>query len=75
MACFCGNREEFYGEVLLLDETKMTLTSERGIKVSKNFLFVFYFSVFYFLISDLFFRFMFSFYFFIKIKFIVIYPN
>ncbi|GAA6233434.1 band 4.1-like protein 4 isoform X1 [Lates japonicus] len=33
MACFRGNREEFYGEVLLLDETKILLTAERGIKL------------------------------------------
>uniref|UniRef100_A0A3Q1FDH7 FERM domain-containing protein n=1 Tax=Acanthochromis polyacanthus TaxID=80966 RepID=A0A3Q1FDH7_9TELE len=31
MTCFCGNREELYGEVLLLDERKLTLT---GIKKS-----------------------------------------
>uniref|UniRef100_A0A3P8UAK4 FERM domain-containing protein n=1 Tax=Amphiprion percula TaxID=161767 RepID=A0A3P8UAK4_AMPPE len=31
MACFRGNREEVYGEVLLLDERKLTLT---GIKKS-----------------------------------------
>ncbi|XP_070707190.1 band 4.1-like protein 4 [Pempheris klunzingeri] len=36
MACFCGNREEFYGEVLLLDERKITLTAERGIKTSSK---------------------------------------
>uniref|UniRef100_A0A3B5A3L3 FERM domain-containing protein n=1 Tax=Stegastes partitus TaxID=144197 RepID=A0A3B5A3L3_9TELE len=33
MACFRGNREEFYGEVLLLDERKLTLT---GIKKSSK---------------------------------------
>ncbi|XP_059213677.1 band 4.1-like protein 4 [Centropristis striata] len=36
MACFRGNWEEFYGEVLLLDERKMTLTSEQGIKKSSK---------------------------------------
>ncbi|GAA6233433.1 band 4.1-like protein 4A isoform X1 [Lates japonicus] len=36
MACFRGNREEFYGEVLLLDETKILLTAERGIKKSSK---------------------------------------
>ncbi|XP_035523318.1 band 4.1-like protein 4 [Morone saxatilis] len=36
MACFRGNREEFYGEVLLLDERKMTLTAEQGIKKSSK---------------------------------------
>ncbi|XP_045922877.1 band 4.1-like protein 4 isoform X1 [Micropterus dolomieu] len=36
MACFRGNREEFYGEVLLLDERKITLTAERGIKKSSK---------------------------------------
>ena len=40
MACFRGNREEFYGEVLLLDEKKITLMAEQGIKVSENFLFL-----------------------------------
>lgn len=40
MACFRGNQEKFYGEVLLLDETKISLTAERGIKVSENFLFM-----------------------------------
>uniref|UniRef100_A0A667YSY0 FERM domain-containing protein n=1 Tax=Myripristis murdjan TaxID=586833 RepID=A0A667YSY0_9TELE len=34
MACFRGNREEFYCEVLLLDETKICLTNEQGIKKS-----------------------------------------
>lgn len=37
MACFRGNREEFYGEVLLLDDTKITLKPEQGIKVSLDF--------------------------------------
>ncbi|KAJ4919640.1 hypothetical protein JOQ06_002081 [Pogonophryne albipinna] len=32
MGCFRGNREDFYGEVLLLDERKLCLTSEQGIK-------------------------------------------
>ncbi|XP_069556872.1 band 4.1-like protein 4 isoform X2 [Brachyistius frenatus] len=36
MACFRGKREEFYGEVLLLDERKMTLTSEQGIEKSSK---------------------------------------
>ncbi|XP_071328270.1 band 4.1-like protein 4 [Trachinotus anak] len=36
MTCFCGNREDFYGEVLLLDEKKITLTDERGIKKSSK---------------------------------------
>ncbi|XP_068430717.1 band 4.1-like protein 4 [Clinocottus analis] len=36
MACFRGNWDEFYGEVLLLDERKMTLTSEQGIKKSSK---------------------------------------
>ncbi|XP_044030970.1 band 4.1-like protein 4 isoform X2 [Siniperca chuatsi] len=36
MACFRGNREEFYGEVLLLDERKITLTAEQGIKKSSK---------------------------------------
>ncbi|XP_030292273.1 band 4.1-like protein 4 isoform X8 [Sparus aurata] len=36
MACFRGNREEFYGEVLLLDERKIILTAERGIKKSSK---------------------------------------
>ncbi|XP_008324443.1 band 4.1-like protein 4 [Cynoglossus semilaevis] len=34
MACFRGNREEFYGEVLLLDDTKITLKPEQGMKKS-----------------------------------------
>lgn len=37
MACFRGNREEFYGEVLLLDDTKITLKPEQGMKVSLDF--------------------------------------
>ncbi|XP_034402072.1 band 4.1-like protein 4 [Cyclopterus lumpus] len=36
MACFRGNWDEFYGEVLLLDERKMTLTAEQGIKKSSK---------------------------------------
>ncbi|XP_040014051.1 band 4.1-like protein 4A [Xiphias gladius] len=36
MACFHGNWEEFYGEVLLLDERKITLTAERGFKKSSK---------------------------------------
>ncbi|KAL3049796.1 hypothetical protein OYC64_009117 [Pagothenia borchgrevinki] len=36
MACFRGNREDFYGEVLLLDERKLCLTSEQGIKKSSK---------------------------------------
>ncbi|XP_037609420.1 band 4.1-like protein 4 [Sebastes umbrosus] len=36
MACFRGNWEEFYGEVLLLDERKITLTAEQGIKKSSK---------------------------------------
>ncbi|XP_033935821.1 band 4.1-like protein 4, partial [Pseudochaenichthys georgianus] len=36
MACFRGNREDFYGEVLLLDESKLCLTSEQGIKKSSK---------------------------------------
>ncbi|KAM8743068.1 band 4.1-like protein 4 isoform 2-T2 [Acanthopagrus schlegelii] len=36
MACFRGNREEFYGEVLLLDEKKITLMAEQGIKKSSK---------------------------------------
>ena len=36
MGCFCAVQEEFYCEVLLLDETKLTLTTQQqGIKVSK----------------------------------------
>ncbi|XP_034457486.1 band 4.1-like protein 4 isoform X2 [Hippoglossus hippoglossus] len=34
MACFRGN-QEFYGEVLLLDDSKITLMTEQGIKSSK----------------------------------------
>ncbi|XP_035391097.1 band 4.1-like protein 4 isoform X1 [Electrophorus electricus] len=35
MSCFCSAQEEFYCEVLLLDETKLTLTShQQGIKKS-----------------------------------------
>uniref|UniRef100_W5LJ58 Erythrocyte membrane protein band 4.1-like 4A n=1 Tax=Astyanax mexicanus TaxID=7994 RepID=W5LJ58_ASTMX len=35
MSCFCSVQEEFYCEVLLLDETKLTLTSQQqGIKKS-----------------------------------------
>lgn len=34
MGCFCAAQEEFYCEVLLLDETKLTLTTQQqGIKV------------------------------------------
>lgn len=33
MMCFRGNRDEFYGEVLLLDGRRLPLTSEQGIKV------------------------------------------
>lgn len=34
MGCFCAVPEEFYCEVLLLDESKLTLTSQQqGIKV------------------------------------------
>ncbi|KAM8828446.1 band 4.1-like protein 4 isoform 2-T3 [Spinachia spinachia] len=36
MACFRGNCDEFYGEVLLLDERKMTLTAEQGFKKSSK---------------------------------------
>ncbi|KAM6975886.1 band 4.1-like protein 4 [Tautogolabrus adspersus] len=36
MTCFRGNREEFYGEVLLLDERKITLTGEQGLKKSSR---------------------------------------
>ncbi|TMS00880.1 Multidrug resistance-associated protein 6, partial [Larimichthys crocea] len=36
MACFRGNREDFYGEVLLLDERKIMLTAEQGIKKSSK---------------------------------------
>uniref|UniRef100_A0A3Q2XC24 FERM domain-containing protein n=1 Tax=Haplochromis burtoni TaxID=8153 RepID=A0A3Q2XC24_HAPBU len=36
MACFRGNREEFYGEVLLLDNRKLSLTVEQGIKRSSK---------------------------------------
>eukprot|EP00064_Thunnus_orientalis_P024984 superscaffoldBa00011633_g25308 len=36
MACFRGNREDFYGEVLLLDERKITLTAEQGVKKSSK---------------------------------------
>ncbi|XP_047426402.1 band 4.1-like protein 4 [Mugil cephalus] len=36
MACFRGNREEFYGEVLLLDERKMLLSAEHGITKSSK---------------------------------------
>ncbi|MEQ2281916.1 hypothetical protein AMECASPLE_035226 [Ameca splendens] len=39
MMCFHGNWDEFYGEVLLLDGRRMTLTSEQGIKVSVHLLF------------------------------------
>ncbi|XP_041754883.1 band 4.1-like protein 4 isoform X1 [Coregonus clupeaformis] len=35
MSCFCAAQEEFYCEVLLLDETKLTLTTQQqGIKKS-----------------------------------------
>ncbi|XP_064798227.1 band 4.1-like protein 4 [Oncorhynchus masou masou] len=35
MSCFCAPQEEFYCEVLLLDETKLTLTTQQqGIKKS-----------------------------------------
>uniref|UniRef100_A0A4W3JG34 FERM domain-containing protein n=1 Tax=Callorhinchus milii TaxID=7868 RepID=A0A4W3JG34_CALMI len=35
MGCFCAAQEEFYCEVLLLDETKLTLTTQQqGIKKS-----------------------------------------
>lgn len=35
MGCFCAVPEEFYCEVLLLDESKLTLTTQhQGIKVS-----------------------------------------
>lgn len=35
MGCFCTTQEEFYCEVLLLDETKLTLTTQQqGIKKS-----------------------------------------
>ncbi|MED6259326.1 hypothetical protein ATANTOWER_020967 [Ataeniobius toweri] len=34
MMCFRGNWDEFYGEALLLDSRRMTLTSEQGIKTS-----------------------------------------
>lgn len=34
MGCFCAVPEEFYCEVLLLDESKLTLTTQQqGIKV------------------------------------------
>lgn len=34
MSCFCAVPEEFYCEVLLLDESKLTLTTQQqGIKV------------------------------------------
>lgn len=34
MGCFCAVQEEFYCEVLLLDESKLTLTTQQqGIKV------------------------------------------
>ncbi|XP_067430292.1 band 4.1-like protein 4 [Thunnus thynnus] len=36
MACFRGNREDFYGEVLLLDGRKITLTAEQGVKKSSK---------------------------------------
>ncbi|XP_062414987.1 band 4.1-like protein 4A [Pungitius pungitius] len=36
MACFRGNWDEFYGEVLLLDERKMTLGAEQGFKKSSK---------------------------------------
>ncbi|KAM4532170.1 band 4.1-like protein 4 [Fundulus diaphanus] len=36
MMCFRGNRDEFYGEVLLLDGRKLTLTSEQGITRSSK---------------------------------------
>ncbi|KAF7659706.1 hypothetical protein LDENG_00294020 [Lucifuga dentata] len=36
MTCFHGNREEFYGEVLLLDEKKISLTPEQRIKKSSK---------------------------------------
>ncbi|XP_034457484.1 band 4.1-like protein 4 isoform X1 [Hippoglossus hippoglossus] len=35
MACFRGN-QEFYGEVLLLDDSKITLMTEQGIKKSSK---------------------------------------
>ncbi|XP_069370255.1 band 4.1-like protein 4 isoform X2 [Paralichthys olivaceus] len=35
MACFRGN-QEFYGEILLLDDTKITLMTEQGIKRSSK---------------------------------------
>ncbi|KAM4634165.1 band 4.1-like protein 4 [Polymixia lowei] len=34
MSCFRGTGEEFYCEVLLLDDTKIALTAEQGIKIS-----------------------------------------
>ncbi|EPQ07922.1 Band 4.1-like protein 4A [Myotis brandtii] len=35
MGCFCAVPEEFYCEVLLLDESKLTLTTQQqGIKVA-----------------------------------------
>uniref|UniRef100_A0A3Q2DKU2 FERM domain-containing protein n=1 Tax=Cyprinodon variegatus TaxID=28743 RepID=A0A3Q2DKU2_CYPVA len=36
MMCFRGNRDEFYGEVLLLDGRRLPLTSEQGIKVKRS---------------------------------------
>uniref|UniRef100_A0A6Q2XWU1 FERM domain-containing protein n=1 Tax=Esox lucius TaxID=8010 RepID=A0A6Q2XWU1_ESOLU len=37
MSCFCATQEEFYCEVLLLDETKLTLTTQQqGIKVRQH---------------------------------------
>uniref|UniRef100_A0A3Q3N1T0 FERM domain-containing protein n=1 Tax=Labrus bergylta TaxID=56723 RepID=A0A3Q3N1T0_9LABR len=36
LTCFRGNREEFYGEVLLLDERKITLTGNQGLKKSSR---------------------------------------
>lgn len=37
MGCFCAVPEEFYCEVLLLDESKLTLTTQQqGIKVSAD---------------------------------------
>ncbi|XP_015250962.1 PREDICTED: band 4.1-like protein 4A [Cyprinodon variegatus] len=36
MMCFRGNRDEFYGEVLLLDGRRLPLTSEQGIKRSSK---------------------------------------
>ncbi|XP_055081571.1 band 4.1-like protein 4 [Periophthalmus magnuspinnatus] len=36
MACFRGNRKEFYGEVTLLDESRLSLSADSGLKQSSR---------------------------------------